>query len=72
MARQPTSRGAMFPELQCVKAWREIPGTEFQQLISTVKNRILDFSLKIEAENPSAGEALPNTQPVSLEKLQRW
>lgn len=35
-----------------------------------MKNRILDFSLKIESENPSAGEALPNTQPVSREKLE--
>jgi len=62
--------GVMFPTLQCVRAWKEIPGTEFQQLVNSVKNRILDFSLKIETENPSAGEALPNTQPVSRDKVQ--
>ena len=28
------------------------------------------FSLKVEAENPGAGEAPPNTEPVPGEKLQ--
>jgi hypothetical protein len=62
--------GVLHPKLSCTRAWKVIPATEFQQLISAVKNRILDFSLKIEAENPAAGEALPNTQPVPSEKLQ--
>jgi AbiTii len=62
--------GVMYPKFRCTLAWKVIPATEFQQLISAVKNRILDFSLKIEAENPAAGEALPNTQPVPPEKLQ--
>ncbi|MGA2966624.1 MAG: hypothetical protein ABSD64_10450 [Terriglobales bacterium] len=50
--------------------WGELSGNDFEQLVSAAKNRILDFSLKIEAENPDAGEALPNTQPVPPEKLQ--
>lgn len=62
--------GVLYPEYRCTRAWKVIPTTEFQQLISAVKNRILDFSLKIEVENPSAGEAPPNTQPVPSEKLQ--
>jgi len=61
--------GVLHPKLSCTRAWKTISATEFQQLISAVKNRILDFSLKIEKENPSAGEALPDTQPVPLEKL---
>jgi hypothetical protein len=60
----------MFPELQCVGAWGEIGGSEFQQLLSAVNNRVLDFVLKIEAENPNAGEAPLNTHPVPEEKLQ--
>jgi hypothetical protein len=60
----------MCPGLQCTDAWQQISATEFQQLISAVKNRILDFSLKIEIENPAAGEARPDTQPVPPEKLQ--
>jgi hypothetical protein len=62
--------GVLYPECRCTLARKVIPATEFQQLISAVKNRILDFSLKIEKENPAAGEALPNTQPVPQEKLQ--
>jgi hypothetical protein len=63
-------QGNMYPDMNCQHVWGEISGIEFEQLISTVKNRILDFCLKIESENPDAGEALPNTQPVPTEKLQ--
>lgn len=59
----------MFPDMNCVSAWMEISGSEFEQLVSAVKNRILDFVLKIEAENPAAGEAPPNSHPVPEEKL---
>jgi AbiTii len=62
-------QGKMFPEMNCVGAWIEISGSEFQQLVSAVKNRILDFVLKIEAENPDAGEAPLNSEPVSKERL---
>lgn len=60
----------MYPTMNCHRVWGEISSIEFEQLISAVKNRILDFSLKIEAENPDAGEAPPNTHPVPPEKLQ--
>jgi hypothetical protein len=63
-------QGNMYPNMNCHAVWGEISGIEFEQLISAVKNRILDFCLKIEAENPAAGEALPNTRPVPTEKLQ--
>ena len=63
-------QGKMFPDMNCVGAWVEIGGNEFAQLLSAVKNRILDFVLQIEAENPDAGEAPPNTHPVPAEKLQ--
>ena len=39
------------------------------QLISAVKSRILDFVLEIEAANPNAGEAAPDTKPVPDETL---
>jgi hypothetical protein len=47
-----------------------IPGSEFGQLVSAIKNRILDFVLRIEGENPAAGEAAINSNPVPLQKLQ--
>ena len=61
----------MYPELTCQRVWGEIPVFEFERLIGAVKNRILDFSLKIEAENPEAGEALPNSHPVAKENSNR-
>jgi hypothetical protein len=60
----------MYPEMQCHSVWGEIGRTEFEQIVSAVKNRILDFALKIEAENPEAGEAPINSHPVPMEKLQ--
>jgi hypothetical protein len=63
-------QGKMFPGLNCFAAWLTISGGEFEQLFSTIKNRILDFVLKIEAENPDAGEAAINSKPVPAEKLQ--
>lgn len=63
-------QGKMFPDLNCVGAWIEVSGGEFVQLLSAVRNRILDFVLEIEAANPDAGEAPPNTHPVPDQKLQ--
>jgi AbiTii len=64
-----TIQGKMYPQLQCQHVWGEISPIEFQQILSAVRNRILDFSLSVEAENPDAGEAPPNSQPIPQEKL---
>ncbi len=66
----PAFEGKMWPQMHCQNVWGEIPNIEFEQLLSAVKDRVLEFSLQIEAENPSAGEALPNSQPVPKDKLQ--
>ena len=62
-------QGEVYTDMACDGAWIEVPGYGFEQLTSAVKNRILDFALKIEAENPDAGEAPMNSQPVPMEKL---
>jgi hypothetical protein len=62
-------QGKMYPEMNCHGVWAEISVVEFEQLVSAVKSRVLDSVLKIETENPSAGEAQPNSQPVPTEKL---
>jgi hypothetical protein len=56
--------------MNCISAWQEIPATEIVQLLSAVRNRILDFVLRIEGENPDAGEAAIHSQPVPSEHLQ--
>jgi hypothetical protein len=63
-------QGKMYPTMDCHGVTGRIAAVEFVQLISAVKSRILDFSLEIEAANPDAGEAAPNTQPVPPDKLQ--
>jgi hypothetical protein len=57
--------------MTCVRAWRAVAGIDFEQMISAVKNRVLDFVLQIEAENPAAGDAPVNSQPVPKDKLDR-
>jgi hypothetical protein len=64
-----TIQGKMYPEMECHSAWGEISPIEFQQMLSAVSGRILDFSLKVEAENPAAGEASPQSEPVAAEKV---
>lgn len=63
-------QGKMYPEMNCHRVWGMISSGEFEQLLSAVKNRILDFSLMIEAENPEAGDGMPNSSPIPQEKLQ--
>lgn len=55
---------------ECLGAWQIITSNDLVGKVDTVRNRILEFVLKIEAENPDAGEALPNSEPVPKEKLQ--
>ncbi len=63
-------QGKMYPTMNCHGVTGRIGAVEFVQLISAVKSRILDFVLEIEAANPDAGEAAPNSQPVPQDKLQ--
>lgn len=46
-------QGKMFPDMNCVAAWLEIPESEFDQMFSVIMNRILDFVLRIESDNPA-------------------
>jgi phospholipase/lecithinase/hemolysin len=66
----PQMQGTMYPDMNCVGVWMETSGSEFTQLLSAVGNRVLDFVLKIEEENPEAGEAALNTHPVPAERIQ--
>lgn len=52
-----------------VQAWTKIPVSFCASILSTVRNRILDFVLEIEAQNPDAGEAEPNSIPIPPEQV---
>ncbi len=55
---------------ECLGAWQIISPYALVGIVETVRNRILEFVLKIEAQNPDAGEAQPNSRPVPSEKVQ--
>ncbi|GAJ07570.1 unnamed protein product [marine sediment metagenome] len=55
--------------MNCMSAWKVIPAGVFVALVNTVKNRILSFVLEIEAEQPDAGEASPDTSPIPQERV---
>jgi hypothetical protein len=55
---------------ECLGAWQVVSPHALIGVVDTVRNRILDFALKIEAENPEAGEASPDTEPVPRERVQ--
>lgn len=50
--------------VQCLKAWQEISAAKIVAIIETVRNRLLEFVLQIEAEAPAAGEAEPGHAPL--------
>jgi hypothetical protein len=55
--------------MNCISAWKVIPKGCLIDALNEVRNRILNFVLKIEAENPEAGEAALNSNPVPSETV---
>jgi hypothetical protein len=61
---------AFSGNMNCYAVWTEMSNSDFEQMISAIKNRILDFVLQIEAEDPHAGDAAINSHPIASDKLQ--
>lgn len=59
----------IYRDMTCMKAWKVIPQTALIAILDEIRNRILNFVLQIEAENPAAGEAEINSKPVPSEKV---
>jgi hypothetical protein len=55
--------------VQCIRAWQEISVSAVAGIIETVRNRLLDFVLRIEAEAPGAGEVAPGETPLPQDKV---
>lgn len=58
-------------DLPCHQFWSQISDVELKQIVSAVTNRLLDFVMDIEAENPDAGEAPASEVPVPPERVQQ-
>ena len=59
----------IYQNMNCMQAWKVIPITALIAALDEIRNRILNFVLEIEAQNPAAGEATLNSVPVSQEKI---
>ena len=54
----------IYEGMVCGQAWTDIPTAAFVSVLDTVKTRILNFVIEIEAKAPNAGEAEPGTKPI--------
>ena len=59
----------IYEGMNCMQAWKVIPVSGMVAALDSVRNRVLNFVLEIEAESPDAGEAPVNSNPVSQEKV---
>ena len=59
----------IYQNYNCMQAWKVIPINAIVATLDTVRTRVLNFVLEIEAENPNAGEGYTDTDPVRQEKV---
>lgn len=62
---------SIYPGLMLMEAWNAIPVSFIVGILDTVRNRILNFALEIEQENPDAGDVLPTETPMKSSKVQQ-
>lgn len=59
----------IYQNMNLMQAWMVISKSSIVGILSTVRNRILNFAIEIEATNPAAGEAAPGSVPVPKETV---
>jgi len=59
----------IYQDMNCIGAWQVLHRNMIASLIDSVRNRILNFVLEIESENPDAGDAPQKSNPISQEKV---
>ena len=61
----------IYERMVCMQAWKVIPASALVAALDTVRTRVLNFVLEIEAQNPAAVEAMIDEKPVPPEKVQQ-
>lgn len=61
----------IYDRMVCMQAWKVIPASSLVAASDSVRTRVLNFALEIEINNPSAGEAMVNENPVPQETVQQ-
>ena len=61
----------VYEHQNCLEAWAEFSANHFVEVVNSVRNRILDFSLAIWKEAPTAGETeqSPGEQKLKTKKV---
>ncbi len=62
----------IYEHMVCMQAWKVIPAPALVAALDSVRTRVLNFVLEIEAQNPAAGEAMINEKPVPQDKVQHF
>lgn len=58
-----------YADMNLLQAWKVIPATVFHSTLSGIRDRVLQFALEIESENPAAGEAEPGETPIPDQRV---
>lgn len=60
----------IYQDMNCMQAWKVIPKGAVVAAVDTIRTRVLNFVLDVEAEDPQAGEAPLNSNPLPQDRVQ--
>lgn len=61
----------IYQGMNCLEAWKVIPVNALVGTLDVIRNKVLNFVLEIESEDPQAGDAPINSQPVAEGKIEQ-
>jgi len=61
----------VYVEMECIEAWGQMGSGRLIEVLNTVRNRILDFVLALEQEDPQAGDDVLAATPVPPARIQQ-
>lgn len=61
----------IYQGMNCLEAWKVIPVNALVGMLDVIRNKVLNFVLEIESEDPQAGDAPINSQPVAEKKVEQ-
>ena len=60
----------VYKDMNCLECWAEFSTTNLVELLNTVRDRVLDFSLAVWKDQPNTGETNSKvSQPLSSDKI---
>lgn len=59
----------IYRNMSCIGAWQYLADGAIAAMLDTVRNKLLDFVLEIEAAAPDVGEAAPGARPIPSETV---